>query len=165
MILEIQVGEKRIPLELNPASNSAKVSVGGREVACDWVRLSDKRYSLILDGRVFDLNVVIERDTFAVSGREGTLELRITDPKHLRAEPVIKEGRLGLQRIIAEMPGKVVRVLVQVGDPVVFDQGLLVLEAMKMQNEIRSPKTGIIREIGAREGQAVNSGDFLLSVE
>ena len=46
-----------------------------------------------------------------------------------------------------------------------YGQGLLVLEAMKMQNEIRSPKSGVVREIGVTEGKAVNSGDFLLSLE
>jgi pyruvate carboxylase subunit B len=63
------------------------------------------------------------------------------------------------------MPGKVVRILVDVGDSVNFDQGLLVLEAMKMQNEIRAPKSGVVKEIGVVEGKAVNSGDLLVSLE
>jgi pyruvate carboxylase subunit B len=63
------------------------------------------------------------------------------------------------------MPGKVIRVLVKPGDKVCYDQGLLVLEAMKMQNEIRAPKAGIVKDIGVQPGGTVGAGDFLISLE
>jgi biotin carboxyl carrier protein len=63
------------------------------------------------------------------------------------------------------MPGKVIRVLVKQGDTVGAGQGLLVVEAMKMQNEIRSPKTGKVEKLFVAEGQAVNAGEILLCVE
>jgi biotin carboxyl carrier protein len=63
------------------------------------------------------------------------------------------------------MPGKVVRLLVAAGDTVEAGQGLLVVEAMKMQNELKSPKKGIVRQVLAREGAAVNAGDVLAIVE
>jgi pyruvate carboxylase subunit B len=63
------------------------------------------------------------------------------------------------------MPGKIIRVLVQTGDKVEAGQGLLVVEAMKMQNEIRSPKTGIIERLLAKEGQPVTAGEVLAWVE
>jgi biotin carboxyl carrier protein len=75
------------------------------------------------------------------------------------------EGQAGLQRLCAEMPGKVIRVLVREGDAVVYEQGLLVIEAMKMQNEIRAPKAGTIKAVGVAAGRTVNTGDFLLSLE
>jgi biotin carboxyl carrier protein len=62
------------------------------------------------------------------------------------------------------MPGKVVRLLVREGDHVEAGQGLLVVEAMKMQNEIRSPKSGAIERVLAKEGQPVNAGDVLCVV-
>jgi biotin carboxyl carrier protein len=62
------------------------------------------------------------------------------------------------------MPGKIVRVLVRAGDRVEAGQGLLVVEAMKMQNEIRSPKSGTIERVLAEEGQAVNAGEVLCVV-
>jgi len=70
----------------------------------------------------------------------------------------------GRQQIIAPMPGKVVRLLVKAGDAVEAGQGLLVVEAMKMQNEIRAPKTGKVERILISEGQAVNAGDVLAVV-
>ena len=63
------------------------------------------------------------------------------------------------------MPGKVVRVLVSAGDKVESGQGLIVVEAMKMQNEIRSPKSGTVEKVLAAEGQAVNAGDVLMWVD
>ena len=62
------------------------------------------------------------------------------------------------------MPGKVIRVLVSAGDVVEAGQGLIVVEAMKMQNEIRSPKAGKIERVLAREGQAVSAGETLLVI-
>jgi biotin carboxyl carrier protein len=81
-----------------------------------------------------------------------------TGRRHGNAEA---EGR---QQIVAPMPGKVVRLLVQAGDHVEVGQGLLVVEAMKMQNEIRSPKSGIVERILAKEGQPVNAGEVLCVV-
>jgi biotin carboxyl carrier protein len=63
------------------------------------------------------------------------------------------------------MPGKVLRLLVKEGDVVEAGQGLLVVEAMKMQNEVRSPKTGTVEKLLAKENQAVNAGDILAWVE
>jgi Acetyl/propionyl-CoA carboxylase, alpha subunit len=65
----------------------------------------------------------------------------------------------------APMPGKVVRLLVAEGAEVNANQGLLVMEAMKMQNEIKSPKKGVVRKLSVAEGVAVNSGDLLASIE
>jgi biotin carboxyl carrier protein len=63
------------------------------------------------------------------------------------------------------MPGKVVKVLVEEGAAVEMNQGLLMIEAMKMQNEIKSPKKGVVRKLGVTEGAAVNSNDLLATVE
>jgi len=63
------------------------------------------------------------------------------------------------------MPGKVVKVLVREGDSVQANQGLIVIEAMKMQNEVKSPKSGVVRKLGVKESAAVNSGDLLAIVE
>jgi biotin carboxyl carrier protein len=78
-------------------------------------------------------------------------------PRTLEAE--------GRQPVVAPMPGKVVRLLVKAGDTVEAGQGLLVVEAMKMQNEIRSPKSGVVERLLAQEGQPVNAGETLAWVE
>ena len=71
----------------------------------------------------------------------------------------------GRQPIVAPMPGKVIRLLVSAGDEVEAGQGLVVVEAMKMQNEIRSPKRGKVERVVATEGQNVNAGEVLAWVD
>jgi biotin carboxyl carrier protein len=71
----------------------------------------------------------------------------------------------GRQQITAPMPGKVVRILKNAGVAVEAGEGLLVVEAMKMQNEIRSPKRGKVEKILVKEGQAVNAGEVLAWVD
>jgi biotin carboxyl carrier protein len=165
VILEIDHDGHHKTVEVSMNAGSWTITVDGRGVPCDWVRIAESHYSLILEGRVYDFLIESSDSGCVVAGREGRHAVRITDTRKLQSQSEVAPGQTGLQRLTADMPGKVVRVLVQVGDTVGYDQGLLVLEAMKMQNEIRSPKSGVIREIAVVPGKAVNTGEFLLSLE
>ncbi len=165
MKLEISWGSENFEVEISGASTRTRVRVGGRELSCDWIRLPDECYSLILDRCVYDLSVDLDTNSCSVTGPRGILHFRISDPRRLSLQQGTEEGQAGLQRICAEMPGKIIRMLVRKGDRVAYDQGLLVLEAMKMQNEIRAPKSGVVLEVGVEDGRAVGTGDFLLSIE
>jgi len=162
--LELILGEERIEIDLQDPSRGMIV-LQGREVPCDWRILPDGRFSIILDGNSYDLAADADGDRVTVSSAERVWTMKVHDPRTFRQESSEDDGRKGLRRLTADMPGKIIRVLVSPGDEVRHDQGLLVIEAMKMQNEIRSPKTGTVREIGVRPGDAVNSGDFLLSID
>jgi biotin carboxyl carrier protein len=122
-------------------------------------------YSILRDGHSYEILV---RD-----GLDGVLDVhvngnhyvaRVSDPRKMSRKRggALLEGR---QNVLAPMPGKVVRLLVAVGDEVSAGQGLVVVEAMKMQNEIKSPKAGKIVAIAVAEGVTVNPGQALLSVE
>jgi pyruvate carboxylase subunit B len=165
MKLELFHGERRIAVELPEDSGAGTVWVDGIATAASWTRIDGRGYSLVVDGRVFDLSVAFSGDSCTVAGRGGAVELRIVDPRHLESAHEVEPGGAGIVRIRSEMPGKVVRVLVRPGDTVAFGQGLLVLEAMKMQNEITAPRRGTVREVAAVEGRAVASGEFLVSLE
>jgi acetyl/propionyl-CoA carboxylase alpha subunit len=165
VILEISTDNHRLSVEIAETAGVRRVTVDGEEVPYDWVLLPDGHCSLILGGFVYDFIIDFSGETCSVVGREGSYTLRVADARRLIHQREVEEGQAGLQRLTADMPGKVVRVLVKDGDSVAYDQGLLVLEAMKMQNEIRAPKSGTIREIGVTPGKTVNTGDFLLSLE
>ena len=129
----------------------------------DAVRISRGAYSVLLGGR--SLEVTAEETSAGLlmraNGREFQVE--IIDPRSWRrgrGAGIELEGR---QQLVAPMPGKIVRVLVAAGQQVSAGQGLLVIEAMKMQNEIRSPKSGTVEKL-AREGQTVNAGEVLAVV-
>jgi len=165
VILEISDTHQKAIVEITPEGGRRRIRLGGAEILFDWVRLADGHYSLILDNRVWDLHLGPGNDACTVSSHEGTYTFRISGSRHSGTRPHLEEGLSGLQRICAEMPGKVVRVLVREGETVAYDQSLLILEAMKMQNDIRAPKAGIVKEIAAAGGTAVGTGEFLLSIE
>jgi biotin carboxyl carrier protein len=167
LILEIETENEKIAIEISSSGPARKVRIGDTEVSCDWVRLGEGHYSLIINGRVFDLLIHLDKDNCEVVSRAAVFNFTVTDPRRARLKQGGEDGHghTGPQRIRTDMPGKVIRVLVKKGESVVPDQGLLILEAMKMQNEIRSPKSGIVTEVAVAGGMTVNTGDFLLSIE
>jgi biotin carboxyl carrier protein len=88
----------------------------------------------------------------------------VRDPRSLRSR-VRAVDEHGPKKLTAPMPGKIVRILVSQGAAVEAGEGVLVVEAMKMQNEVKSPKKGTVQKILVMEGAAVNSGDVLAIVE
>ena len=138
-------------------------TVDGRVVEADAIRISRGTYSILLGGR--SLEVIAEESSNGLllrsNGREFQVE--ILDPRSWRRRRGAGIELEGRQQLIAPMPGKIVRVLVAAGQQVNAGQGLLVIEAMKMQNEIRSPKSGTVEKL-AREGQTVNAGEVLAIV-
>jgi len=118
-------------------------------------------YSVLMDGRSYQATL-LSPETIQVEGRIYFVD--VFDPRELRARSLAgsHEGR---QNIAAQMPGKVVRVLVAKGDAVEKGQGLIVVEAMKMQNEMKSPKAGVVAEVKASDGATVAAGEILVVIE
>jgi biotin carboxyl carrier protein len=92
-------------------------------------------------------------------------EVNLVDPKRLRSSASGDVAADGIVQIKTAMPGKVVRILVAEGTEVLQGDGILIVEAMKMQNEMKSPKDGIVKEIKVAEGATVNAGDVLAIIE
>ncbi len=90
---------------------------------------------------------------------------RVDDPRSLKSRRRRHGGTEGPKAVTAPMPGRVVRVLVSVGDKVEAHQGVVVIEAMKMQNELKSPKTGKVAQLRVEPGDTVAAGDVLAIVE
>jgi biotin carboxyl carrier protein len=121
-------------------------------------------YSVLVDGRSYEARVE-ESDSCVVVFIDGhRFEVEIRDPRRW-SRPSAKLGVEGRLNVTAPMPGKIVRLLVAEGDTVESGQGLLVMEAMKMQNEMKAPKAGRVVSISAREGATVAAGDVLAAIE
>ncbi|HZH33964.1 MAG TPA: biotin/lipoyl-containing protein, partial [Pyrinomonadaceae bacterium] len=99
--------------------------------------------------------------------RQGTktFDFKLSDPKRLRGAAALGEAADGIAQIVTMMPGKVVRVLVEAGAEVQKGDSILVVEAMKMQNEMKSPKDGVVKEVRVETGSTVNAGDVLAVIE
>ena len=100
-----------------------------------------------------------------VSIGTNEIDVRIIDLKRLRGSTTSDEEAAGRAEIKTAMPGKVVRVLVAEGDAVQKGDGVIVVEAMKMQNEMKSPKDGVVSKIKIAEGDTVSAGDILVVIE
>lgn len=117
--------------------------------------------SLMVEGRQY--RCVLDGDGVLIGGRR--FPFAIDDPRSLRGRHGAGEGAAGPRTVKAPMPGRVVRVLVAEGDKVLEHQGVVVIEAMKMQNELKSPKAGRVIRVAAAIDSTVGAGEALVVIE
>jgi biotin carboxyl carrier protein len=161
----VLAGEERV-VEVTPREGGYRVAVGDRVLEVDAVHLQGAAVSLIVGTRSYRCDIEPGKDgQLNVRVNESTVSLEMLDERKLRLRRASGKFTLeGPQRIDAPMPGKVVRVLVKVGDEVQEGQGLVVVEAMKMENELRAGRDGIVAEIHVREGASVDAGALLFEI-
>ena len=164
MTYDIAIDGKHYRLDLNQVDGRWTCRLDGRDVEVDAVLARRDVLSLRIGNQAYEVKCErVGSDTHIwVGSRRYAAEVR--DPRSLRGR-VRAADEHGPKKLTAPMPGKVVRVLVAQGDAVEAGAGVLVVEAMKMQNEVKSPKKGIIQKIQVQEGAAVNAGDVLAIVE
>lgn len=164
MLYDVTIDGKNYRLELNRAEGRWSCRLDGREVEVDAIlarpdvlslRIGNLAYEVKSERVASDLHLWVGSTRFAAEVR---------DPRSLRGRTRAGDDR-GPKKIAAPMPGKVVRLLVAEGDEVEPGAGVAVVEAMKMQNEIKSPKKGKIQKILVSAGATVNPGDVLAIVE
>jgi biotin carboxyl carrier protein len=166
MKYEIVINGTSRSVEFTPPANGSsrmKLTIDGRKVGACAVPVSPGAYSILLDARSLEVTVEENPDGFLVRVNGRQFHAHVVDPRSWRRAHGAGVELEGRQQLVAPMPGKIVRVLATVGQQVSAGEGLLVIEAMKMQNEIRSPKSGTVEQL-AREGQTVNAGEVLAVV-
>jgi len=164
MTYDITIEGKPYRLQLNRTGEGWLCRLNGRAVDIDAVLARRDVLSVILDGKAYE--VKRERTPTDMHLWVGSVRYsaQVRDPRSLRSRTGA-DGAHGPRKLIAPMPGKIVRVLVKENSEVDAGQGLLVVEAMKMQNEIKSPKKGVVRKIIPAAGASVSAGDVLAVVE
>jgi biotin carboxyl carrier protein len=149
------------------AAHALRLTIGERQFDADVRQTGECSFSVLIGNRSFDLEVVPEGDEMIVGSRGATTRVTLVDAAR-RSRKSAAGGRpamAGKAQLKAMMPGRVVNVLVSVGEEVALQQGLVVIEAMKMENELKSPKAGKVIEIKVTPGQTVEKGELLLVVE
>ena len=138
------------------------VTIDGRTLTVDAVR-TGSGWSVLIDGASFE--AAVDGATAYVDGQ--AVPVRVLDPRAYRRRVRGPAGgaTAGPVEVKAPMPGRVVKLLVQIGDRVAARQGVVVVEAMKMENELRAPRDGVVRDIRAREGASVDAGAILVIIE
>jgi len=165
MIYEVTIAEKVYRVELVRTEQEWKCKLDGRELPLDVVYAQDGMLSLLLQGKSYEVKQeTVAAETNVVVGQER-FSASVRDPRSFRSRRRLGASEQGVMKIKAPMPGKVVRILAPAGSQVEMGQSVLVIEAMKMQNELKAPKTGVVKKINVEEGAAVDAGQALAEVE
>jgi biotin carboxyl carrier protein len=167
MKFEVQLtspaGTRTHTVELERVGDQWRIILNGEELDADVAEIAPQTLSILIRGESHEIRVARSSEgqlTIQTGLREFTAE--VIDQRSWRGRRLGHVEMEGRQQITAPMAGKVVRVLVKFGEKVEVGQGLMVVEAMKMQNEIRSTKSGTVERLLAEEGQAVNAGETLV---
>lgn len=164
MTYDIAIDGKHYRLDLEQTDGRWICRLDGRPIEVDAVLARPDVLSLRLGNQAYE--VKCERVGSDLHLWVGSLRFsaEVRDPRSLRSRAHATDDR-GPRKLTAPMPGKVVRVMVAQGSEVEAGAGVLVVEAMKMQNEVKSPKKGTLQKVLVSEGAAVNAGDVLAIVD
>ena len=171
MILDAAVDGKVHRVEVAGSKGRYTVTIDGRALEVDWRAAGSAFASLIVvrspemnSGRSYDVGLEARPGGFRVL--VGSEDFAVELLETTRAAPAAaRRAAAGPARLVAPMPGRIVRVLAEPGQTVEAGQGLVVMEAMKMENELRSPRAGRVAEVHARERQTVEMGALLVVVD
>jgi biotin carboxyl carrier protein len=162
-----RLGEKTYTVEIEEIGKSLyRVAVDGSEFVVDGKKTGLANYSLIVDNRSFEVDVDVMEDEYRVLVDGRSYHINLLDERRMRVgglqSGIQPQGR---QNVAVPMPGKVIAVLVSEGDKVERGQGMVIVEAMKMENEVRCPIDGEVKEVRVKTGDALEAGAVLAVVE
>ena len=158
------MGGRVLRIEVHGQGPRYAVTLDGRALEVDARETSSGFTSLIVDGASHEAGVEAREGGYSVLLEGCVLDVLLEEAGGAgRVAP--RHAAAAAARVTAPMPGRLVKVLVEVGQEVAEGQGLVVMEAMKMENELRAPRAGRVKEIHARERQAVDSGALLVVLE
>jgi len=162
---QAQHGGEAIPVEVAGADGRFTVTIDGLAIAVDARQTSEGIWSILLDGASHVADVTELDGVYQVDVDGERYPIRVEEESRYIIRTRGARGGEGGQVLKAPMPGKVTVVEVAVGQTVAPGDGLIVLEAMKMENQFKAAVAGTVKEVRARVGQAVNPGDVLVVIE
>ena len=168
MKLKALIGDREEDLNIKVDDRRVAAEIRGRAYDLEVREPEPGNYLFLRGGEVYDCCVTQRagsKEIFDVSIRGSDYAVTIVDPKRLRSGQNSDRHQHGVAEILAPMPGKVVRVQLEAGAAVEKGAGIVVVEAMKMQNEMKSPRAGVLVSINVKPGDTVNAGDVLAVIE
>lgn len=162
MKLRAELNSEKHEIEITRDGENLRAKIDGREYVIEAAEVEPDVYLLKHENKIYQIYIA---PNGIVNLGPHQLEISVSDPKRLRGAGAENAAADGISEIKTAMPGKLVRILTETGAEIKKGDAVLVVEAMKMQNEMKSPKDGIVKEIRFAEGATVNSGDVLAIIE
>jgi biotin carboxyl carrier protein len=166
MKLQAEIGGEKHDIEFTRDGDQVAATVGGRAYTLEASEPESNVFLLKNDHKVTEAAVSGQAGKpFQVRIGSNEYDVKIFDCKRLRGLATGEDSGDGTSEIKTAMPGKVVRIIAPVGTVVQKGDGVIVVEAMKMQNEMKAPHDGVVRDVRVSEGENVNGGDILAVIE
>lgn len=162
MLFDATTAGETARVEVRESRGRYAVTIGGKALDLDLARIGGHDFSVLIDGASHDATIEKTAEGFAVLFRGDRFDVELKDA--IKGAALGRSGPRGPLKLNAPMPGKIVKVLVSVGDTVEVGRGVLVMEAMKMENELKASRAGTVQEIKVLEGQAVETGALLIVI-
>jgi biotin carboxyl carrier protein len=165
MDLQFNIDQETYKIEIDSKDGRFLVKLGGKQYHVDSQPISENCLSLLVDGKAYTVFVAEDKTKryISVQGEQFCIEEAKSEAetRSVAESDTLKE----IPTISSPMPGKIVKILVGEGDKVKKGQGLVIVEAMKMENEIRSPSAGIVKKINFKQGNLVDTADSIIELE
>jgi Acetyl/propionyl-CoA carboxylase, alpha subunit len=157
---------KQYPIEIVRENHLYRLTINDKSFTVDSFRPAAQSISMLIEGKSYEVGLEKNGNIFTVYFSNDTIELELVDARKFQASDSVRSaGASGPLKIQAPMPGKIVKVAVQEMSTVQEGDSLLIMEAMKMQNELKAPKSGTVSKIHVREGEPVSISQVLMILE
>jgi len=165
MTFDVQIDGVPVRLEVHGDGDLYRFRLGDQEERqAQLAEVEPGVFSVLLDGRSYEARAEYGDECAWITVRGRRFRVAITDPRRWTQSSAALHGH-DRETIVASMPGKIVRVLVLPGETVAAGQGVIVIEAMKMQNELKARRAGRLTAVPVREGETVAAGAILATIE
>lgn len=168
MKLQVELKNEIHEIEIRRDGEKVFARVDDRNYELEASEVEPNVYLLKNENKIYEIFVSPQTNAtepFEVKVKNQAFEINLIDPKRLRGAGASSTNADGIVEIKTAMPGKLIRILTEIGAEIRQGEPVLVVEAMKMQNEMKSPKDGTVKEIRFSEGATVNAGDVLATIE
>ena len=168
MKLEANIGDSSFEVEIRRDGDILRATIDGRELELEVSSPEPNVYLFRQNGKIHEFYVSPRSGgdgPYMVTSRSADFEVSIKDTKSLRGRAGSSSSNDSQADIRSMMPGKIVKIVAPIGTPVEKGDPVIVVEAMKMQNDLKAPKSGVIKEIRVQEGSTVAAGDILAVIE
>lgn len=157
---------KPCAVEVVEKDGQYSLTLGDKSFSVDAIHPAPQTLSLLIEGKSYDLGIEKRGHSFSVRFSNDTVDLDLFEArKYKAAELAKKPGASGPSKVVAPMPGKIVKISVRLNEAVKEGDSLLIMEAMKMQNELKAPRSGTVKQIQVKEGEPVSPLQILMVLE